>query len=134
MLKLLYIPIFIFLFSVNAIAQKTTTATMKISATIVSGITLNHGDAIDVSLDEGVQSQSNFEFIAPKHIDSDIEVKEKVLIENEFGDQIELISESEHYIEDGKHWVTLRTSVPHSDKKNMKGHYQGSLTTTINFL
>ena len=134
MQKASYISVFIFLFSLNAMAQKTATATMKISATIVSGITLNHVDAIDVSLNEGVENQSNFEFIAPKHIDSDVEIKEKVIIRNEFGDQLELTSESEHHFENGKHRVTLRASVDPSDKKNMKGHYQGSLTTTINFL
>ncbi|MBO6523310.1 MAG: hypothetical protein JJ971_05745 [Balneolaceae bacterium] len=134
MQKLFYILIFVLLFSLNAFAQKTATATMRISATILSGVTLNHVKAIDVDVNEGNQAISSFEFTTPRHLDSDVEVKEKIILKNEFGDQIEFISESEHQARNGKHRIILKASVELPSTQHMHGHYQGDLTTTINYL
>lgn len=134
MQKTLYILIFVLLLSSKAFAQKTVTATMRISATIVSGVTLNHVEAMDVDFNTGIQTHSNLEFTTPKYLDTDVEVTETVVLENEFGDQLELTSESEHRVKDGKHRVTLTATVDPAINQNEPGYYQGSLTTTINYL
>ena len=134
MKKLLYISILALLFSSNAIAQKTTTATMRISATIVSGVTLNHVEVINVDFNKESRTRSDVEFTTPEHLDTDVKVSESVVLENEFGDQVELTSESEHSTNKGKHKITLTSMVDPSVKDNVSGYYRGNLTTTINYL
>ena len=134
MKNLLYILTLALLLSSNAVAQKTATATMKISATIVSGVTLNPVKAMNVDLKTENQTQNAFEFITPEHLDTEVEVTGTVTLENEFGETLVLISESDHRNDNGKHKITLTSTFDSEIKHNASGQYHGNLTTTINYL
>ncbi len=134
MKHLLYILILTLLSGSDIRAQKTATATMRISATIVSGVTLNHVEAIDLDIYEENSTRSSFEFTTPEHLDSEVETKEKIILVNEFGDQLELATESECQTRNGRHRVNLKASVDSESTQKLKGRYLGNLTTTINYL
>lgn len=107
---------------------------MRISATIVSGVTLSNVESIDMDLEAGERSSSSFNFTTPRHLDSQVDIENDVVLRNEFGDEIRINSQGNHQVNDGKHQVNLNTELEPLSNKLLKGHYQGNLTTTINYL
>lgn len=131
----IYIPlIFACLASSSALAQGTVTATMRVSATIVSGVTLNNVESISVDLENGDRSSGSFNFTTPSYLDSQIDIENDVVLRNKFGDEIRISSQTNHQVDEGRHQVSLNTKIEPLNREHLKGHYQGNLTTTINYL
>ncbi len=107
---------------------------MRVSATIVSGVTLNNVESINVNLEEENQATSSFDFVTPKYLDSLVDIENLIVLRNEFGGEIKINSQSQHTIDEGTHRVDLNTEVASVEKDKFKGHYQGNLVTTINYL
>ena len=135
MKTVLYIPILLISFINHVlIAQGTVTSTMRISATVVSGVTLSNVESINVDLENGERRSGSFNFTTPSYLDSQVDIENDVILRNEFGDEIRISSQGNHQFNDGKHQVNLNTEIEPLNKKLLKGYYKGNLTTTINYL
>lgn len=118
----------------SAFAQKTAVATMRVSATIISGATLNNIEAINLDLTSNVKTGGSFEFLAPNNMETQVDVENSIKITNEFGEVLDLASDSLHQIENGKHLINLNAALTDNSTNNLRGNYYGNVTTTVNYL
>lgn len=131
---LLSIFILLSLIQIEAPAQKVATATMRVTATIISGATLNNIEAIDLDLERNTESSRVFKFTAPKNIETDVSTKNSIIAINEYGDKLKLSSSSIHESENGTHFVDLNTKVKTPDQIILRGFYKGNIIASINYL
>ncbi len=116
------------------LAQGVATATMRVTATIISGATLTNIETINIDFSDTKESTGHFEFIAQKNIDTHISVENSIIAKNEFGDELTLSSNSTHEGNEGVHSVDFSAKILEKDNKDLRGNYFGSLKTTINYL
>ncbi len=134
MRKLIYISLLLSLLSFKAKSQGVATATMRVSATIISGATLNNIQAINLDFEDETRSVGGFEFIAPSNADTQVEIENSIIATNEFGDIVTINSNSTLDKEKGKHSISLNATVNQSESNVLRGSYQGNINTIINYL
>lgn len=131
---LLALFILLSLLQLEVFAQKVATSTMKISATIVCGTTLDSIDAMNLNLKRDTESRRVFKFIAPKNIETSVLTENSVIARNEFGDKLKLVASSIHESKNGTHSVDLSTKVENPNQAILRGSYTANIKTSINFL
>lgn len=134
MKHLVCIFILLFLIQFDAFSQKTATATMRVTATIISGTTLNNVEAISLNLERDSELNTMFKFTAPKNVETDVSIKNSIIAVNEFGDELKLSSSSVHQSEGRIHSVGLNTKVENPSQTVLRGSYEGNIITSINYL
>lgn len=120
------------LVSTNISAQKSATAVMNVSVTVVSGVTLSEVNSVDINFDNNTVTEGGFEITTPKHLDADISNQESVVITNQFGESITINSDSTSSVTDDVHSIKLGANFG-SELANLRGTYEGTLTTTITY-
>tara|TARA_R110000868_G_scaffold235273_6_gene489083 strand:+ start:32572 stop:32976 length:405 start_codon:yes stop_codon:yes gene_type:complete len=134
MKHLITILILFSFFQIETLAQGVATATMRVSATIISGATLTNVRVNELSLNDSNESIGGFDFKAPKNVDTYVSLENSVIAVNEFGDELILSMSSILENENGNHTIDLNTQIDDSDEKILRGNYKGSITTSINYL
>jgi hypothetical protein len=124
--------IILLLVSTNILAQKSATAVMNVSVSVISGVTLSEVSTVDINFDDNTISEGGFEITTPKSMDAQIVNQESVVITNEFGESITIGSDSSSTIDNDVRFVTLGADIG-QPTANLRGTYQGTLTTTISY-
>ncbi len=124
--------IILLLVSTNILAQKSATAVMNVSVSVISGVTLSEVNAVDINFDDHTVTQGGFEFTTPKNMDAQIVNQESVVITNEFGESITISSDSSSTTSNDVHSVKLGADIG-NHVASLRGTYQGTLTTTISY-
>lgn len=113
-------------------AQKTATATMRVTVTVVSGATLTNVTPLEVDFEKNEIKGGNFRFIAPVNTDTEVTVSENVTLKNQYGEEITLKSDSLHKIEKDIHEVDIDVDLP--QKRKLNGQFTGTVITTVYYL
>lgn len=124
--------IILLLVSTNILAQKSATAVMNVSVSVISGVTLSEVSTVGINFDDNTISEGGFEITTPKSMDAQIVNQESVVITNEFGESITIGSDSSSTIDNDVRFVTLGADIG-QQTANLRGTYQGTLTTTISY-
>ncbi|MBO6535500.1 MAG: hypothetical protein JJ966_04715 [Balneolaceae bacterium] len=124
--------IILLLVSTNILAQKSATAVMNVSVSVISGVTLSEVSTVDINFDDNTISEGGFEITTPKSMDAQIVNQESVVITNEFGESITIGSDSSSTIDNDVRFVTLGADIG-QPTANLRGTYHGTLTTTISY-
>ena len=125
---------FIGCFSLNeAIAQKTASATMTITVTIVNGVSLSKVEQINIDLENNTINGGQLDFTIPSYIDTDIEVQDTILLKNEFGDEVLVHTDSFHKVDNKLHNVKLNPQLAGIENE-LRGTFKGVVVTTVNYL
>jgi hypothetical protein len=134
MKNLALILFFILATSIHAQAQRTATATMRVSATIVSGATLSNSEMININLKNNLMAGGTISLVTPQNIETEIEVNDTIVLKNQFGETIEFSSESIKATEAGRTTLELLTSPLSSPTSTPKGIYTGELIASVQYL
>lgn len=128
--------IFLFLICLSqaGVGQGRTNVTMRVSATIISGATLESVESITVKLNTNTEAIGRFEFVTNKYAVTHVETSRMIQLVNQYGDKIELTTDSLHESSNGKHSVNIEASVNPASLNNLKGTYTGAITTTLHYL
>lgn len=113
-------------------AQKTATATMRVTVTVVSGATLTNVTPLEVDFEKNEIKGGNFRFIAPVNTDTEVTVSENVTLKNQYGEELTLKSDSLHKIEKDIHEVDIDVDLP--QKRKLNGQFTGTVITTVYYL
>lgn len=103
--------IILLLVSTNILAQKSATAVMNVSVSVISGVTLSEVSTVDINFDDNTISEGGFEITTPKSMDAQIVNQESVVITNEFGESITIGSDSSSTIDNDVRFVTLGADI-----------------------
>lgn len=118
------------LLSGSAFAQKSATAVMNVSATVISGSTISDVQNVNIDFNNNIVSSGGFEINTSKNIDTAIENDDLVTLTNEFGESITIEPDSSLISENTTQRVNLSAKLDGS-LANLRGAYQGTMTTTI---
>ena len=118
------------LLSGSAFAQKSATAVMNVSATVISGSTISDVQNVNIDFNNNTVSSGGFEINTSKNIDTAIENDDLVTLTNEFGESITIEPDSSLISENTTQRVNLSAKLDGS-LANLRGAYQGTMTTTI---
>ena len=118
------------LLSGSAFAQKSATAVMNVSATVISGSTISDVQNVNIDFNNNTVSSGGFEINTSKNIDTAIENDDLVTLTNEFGESITIEPDSSLISENTTQRVNLSAKLDES-LANLRGAYQGTMTTTI---
>lgn len=130
----IFILLILVLGSTKTMAQSTATATMRISATIVSGATLEGVNAIEFDFLTNSKTKGLLEFKISKNIDTHIESSSEATLMNQNGDFFSAdLSEMHHKI-GNKNLIEFNTDFNDIDSETLEGTYTGEIVTTINYL
>lgn len=132
LVKILAILLGTVLLTNSAQAQKTSTATMRVTVTVLSGATLTDVTPLELDFEKNEIKGGDFSFTAPMNAAADVSVTENVLLKNEFGEEISLKSDSLHKVEDNLHKVNVGVDLSQTEALN--GHYEGTIVTTVYYL
>lgn len=120
----------LFLISGSAFAQKSATAVMNVSVTVISGSTISDVQNVNIDFENQIVTAGGFEINTSKNIDTAIENDELVTLTNEFGESITIEPDSSLISENMTQRVNLSAKLDDSIA-NLRGAYQGTMTTTI---
>lgn len=132
LVKILLIVLGTVLLSDLVQAQKTATATMRVTVTVVSGATLTNVTPLEVDFEKNEIKGGNFRFIAPVNTDTEVTVSENVTLKNQYGEELTLKSDSLHKIEKDIHEVDIDVDLP--QKRKLNGQFTGTVITTVYYL
>ncbi len=118
--------------STHVFGQKTATAVMNVTATIVSGSTLSEITDMDINFEEKSVTAGGFELLTAKTQETQIENAALVTLQNEYGDEITIIPNSQSKETDGLQNVRILADIDEINPA-MRGTYTGILTTTISY-
>ncbi len=124
--------IFIILLTVSSevLAQKSATAVMNVSVNVISGSTITDIHAMEIDFDSKEINQGGFEISTPKNVATLINSESTFTLTNQFGESITLESDNSVLEKDDHQSINLGAILAHSET-NLRGTYQGNLTTTI---
>ena len=118
------------LISGSAFAQKSATAVMNVSVTVISGSTISSVQNVDINFDDNTVTTGGFEINTSKNIDTSIENDSFVTLTNEFGESITVESDSSLISDNKTQKVNVGAKID-EDLDDLRGTYQGTITTTI---
>lgn len=118
------------LISGSAFAQKSATAVMNVSVTVISGSTISSVQNVDINFDDNSVTTGGFEINTSKNIDTSIENDSFVTLTNEFGESITVESDSSLISDNKIQKVNVGAKID-EDLDDLRGTYQGTITTTI---
>ena len=98
---------FLLALSQNGVAQGSTSVTMRVSATITSGATLETVQPITLKLDSDTETTGTFEFVTTKYTVTHVETSNTTELTNQYGDNINLTTYSLHKSKNGRHSVDI---------------------------
>ncbi len=113
-------------------AQKTATATMRVTVTVVSGATLTDVTPLEMDLVNNEVKGGTFRFTAAANTDAEVTISENVTLTNQYGEELTLKSDSLHKIEKNIHEVDIDVDLP--QKRKLNGQFTGTLVTTVYYL
>ena len=114
----------------NLFAQKSATAVMNVSVTVISGSTISQVQNVDIDFENQTVTTGGFEVKTSENVDTTIENEPLVTLTNEFGESITVESDSSLIDDDSSRKVNVGAKL---DKQlaDLRGTYQGTITTTI---
>lgn len=118
------------LISGSAFAQKSATAVMNVSVTVISGSTISDVQNVNIDFDNQVVTSGGFEIQTSQNIDTAIENDGLVTLTNQFGESITIESDSSLISQNNTQRVNVSAKLDDSIA-NLRGAYQGTMTTTI---
>jgi len=121
-------------FTTLAHGQRTATASMRISATVVSGATMNNSNQININLKNDIMTGGTITFNAPDDIDTQITVEDTFTLSNEKGETITYESDTFHEIVGTTHVLELLTSPLPDQNRPQSGMFRGELIASVNYL
>ncbi len=107
---------------------------MRVSATIISGSTLETVELVTVGLNSKTDAVGRIKFVTTKHVEAHVETSSSAQMINQYGDMIELSTDSLHEAENGRHSVDIKATIETKLPSGLKGTYKGTITSTINYL
>ena len=113
-------------------AQKTATATMRVTVTVLSGATLTDVTPLEMDFNNNEVKGGTFRFTAPVNADTEVTISEDVTLKNQYGEELTLKSDSLHKIENNIHEVDIDVDLPR--ERNLNGQYTGTVVTTVYYL
>ena len=125
---------FIILLTVSSgvFAQKSATAVMNVSVNVISGSTITDIQQIEIDFDLKEINQGGFELTAPKNIETLVSSESTFTLINQFGESITLESENS-VSEDDEHQLVNLGAILADSNSDLRGQYQGNLTTSISY-
>lgn len=121
-------------FSTLAHGQRTTTATMRISATVISGATMQNSNQININLKNDIMTGGTITFNAPDDIDTQVTVEPTITLSNENGETIIYKSDTLHEVIGSTHILELLTSPLPDQNRPQTGMFRGELIASVNYL
>lgn len=120
--------------SLNTRAQGTASATMRVSATVVSGVTLANSQQININLQNDEITGGTFTLTTPENLDTEITIEEQLILKNEFGEVITYNPGTKLQSSDKNKFFELLASPNSQDRKSLKGTYTGELIASVQYL
>ncbi|MGB0347380.1 MAG: DUF4402 domain-containing protein, partial [Balneolaceae bacterium] len=111
-------------------AQKSVTAVMNVSVNVISGSTITDIHQMEIDFDSNEINQGGFDITSPKNIETLINSESTFTLTNQFGESITLESNNSVLEGDDQQSVNIGAILADSDSQ-LRGQYQGNLTTTI---
>jgi hypothetical protein len=123
---------FIILLTVSSgvFAQKSATAVMNVSVNVISGSTITDVHEMEIDFDSKEINTGGFALTTPKEVETLINSEPHITLTNQFGETITLESDNSVSENEELQSVNLGAILADSDS-NLRGQYQGNLTTTI---
>ncbi len=123
---------FIILLAVSSgvFAQKSATAVMNVSVTVISGSTISEVNQMEINFDENEVNTGGFEITTPKNMDTLIDSDNSIVLTNQFGESITIDAQNSIFENDSQQSVNIGAKLDES-VAGLRGQYQGNLTTTI---
>lgn len=118
--------------SSNLTAQKSAIAVMNVSVTVVSGSAISDVERMNINFEEQTVQAGSFAFSTAKFTDTNIQHSPIIHLENEFGETLELESDSTLLSENFVHTVNVSANIDDLSR-NLRGIYSGEYTTTIDY-
>lgn len=132
MIKFFLIIAFSLFLSGNTLAQSS--AVMRVSVTVVSGVSAEKNNDFVLSLNPTHNSKGEIVFTSNPYVDVDITTEQDLTIKNTDGDKLSLktdtLIKSDNKL--GKHTVSIGSNSIQLDQANTD--YKGSIRATINYL
>ena len=116
--------------SSGVFAQKSVTAVMNVSVNVISGSTITDIHQMEIDFDSNEINQGGFDITSPKNIETLINSESTFTLTNQFGESITLESNNSVLEGDDQQSVNIGAILADSDSQ-LRGQYQGNLTTTI---
>lgn len=123
---------FIILLTVSSgvFAQKSATAVMNVSVTVVSGATISEVQGLEINFDAQEVQSANFSFNTSNQVDTYVASASTFTVTNQYGESITM--EADDHIQDQNDVRSVNIGTKLSDtQQDLRGQYQGNLTTTI---
>lgn len=123
---------FIILLTVSSgvFAQKSATAVMNVSVTVVSGATISEVQGLEINFDAQEVQSANFSFNTSNQVDTYVASASTFTVTNQYGESITM--EADDHIQDQNDVRSVNIGTKFSDtQQDLRGQYQGNLTTTI---
>ena len=111
-------------------AQKTATAVMNVSVTVISGTQVSDIHNLDINFDEHTVEAGSFEITTAKNVETSIQNEPTITLTNQFGDEITVESDSTLLTDSNTHKVNVGAKLD-PGFTNLRGMYSGTITTTI---
>ncbi len=116
--------------SSGVFAQKSATAVMNVSVTVVSGATISEVQGLEINFDAQEVQSANFSFNTSNHVDTYVASASTFTVTNQYGESITM--EADDHIQDQNDIRSVNIGTKLSDtQQDLRGQYQGNLTTTI---
>jgi hypothetical protein len=116
--------------SSGVFAQKSATAVMNVSVNVISGSTITDVHEMEIDFDSKEINTGGFALTTPKEVETLINSEPHITLTNQFGETITLESDNSVSENEELQSVNLGAILADSDS-NLRGQYQGNLTTTI---
>ena len=118
------------LISGSALAQKSATAVMNVSVSVISGSTITSIQNVDIDFDNQTVTTGGFEIKTSNNTDTSIINEEFVTLTNQFGESITVESDSSLISYNKTRKVNVGAKLD-GQIADLRGTYQGTITTTI---
>lgn len=122
--------IILLLASSEVSAQKSATAVMNVSVTVVSGVTVSDVHNLEIDFDAKEVQNANFSIDTSNNIDTFVASPSSFTITNQYGESVTM--NSVNYIDQDDEQKSVNIGAKLADSSSeLRGQYQGNLTTTI---
>lgn len=122
--------IILLIVSSGVLAQKSATAVMNVSVNVISGSTITDLHQMEINFDSNEINNGGFAITSSKGIETLINSDPTFTLTNQFGETITLASNNT--ILEGNEQQSINLGAVLADSKiDLRGQYQGNLTTSI---
>jgi len=118
--------------SSSTYAQKSAMAVMNVSVSVISGATISELQSVEIDFEEQQITEGGFALSTPKSVDTLVGNEADVTLTNQFGESITMKADSKLTNREDFQSVDVATQIDPT-LTNLRGTYQGLLTTTVEY-